>query len=189
MTWFVLGLVLFFGVHLVPLSPFKDSLRVRMGVGPYRGLFSVVSLLGIVLIVIGYGQVPVEYLFAPQSWGRPALLMVMPFVFILFAAANMPTHIRKVLRHPMMIGTLIWSSLHFFANGERAASYLFGAFVLYALISILVRVVQPSAPANAEGKPIAWKFDLMAIAGGIIVYAVFLHAHGWLFGPALLTRS
>ena len=179
------GLVVFLGVHIIPYSPARDVLFAKLGPNAYRGVFSIVSLVGIVLICIGYGQVPVEYLFTPVPWARGVLLTAMPFVLILFAAANMPTHIRAVLRHPMMLGTLVWAALHFVANGERAASYLFGGFVLYAVISLVARMYSPKPPPGSS-KPVAWKFDAMAVVGGLVVYAVLIHLHGWLFGVALL---
>ena len=181
----VAGLVVFFGVHLVPYTRASGALRTKLGPAAYRGAFSLVSLAGIVLIAFGYAHVPVEFLFEPAPWGRGALFAAMPFVLILFAAANMPTHIRAVVRHPMMLGTLIWAGLHYMANGERAASYLFGAFALYAVISIAVRVMSPR-PVPAGTKPVAWKYDAMAVVGGLVVYAVLGHLHGWLFGVALV---
>jgi len=161
-----------------------------MGPNAYRGAFSLLSLGSVVLIVIGYGRTPVEYLFNPMVSLRPALIGAMPIVMILFASANMPTHIRKWLRHPMLIGTLLWSGLHLLVNGERAPTYLFGAFLAYAAVDLAGAVLRrapltPLAPARVA-RPPAWKFDIMAVVGGAVVYAVVLSLHGWLFGVSIL---
>ena len=188
MILFFSGLLLFFGAHLFSLVPARDAVRARLGANAFKGVYSVVSLLGIILIVMGYSRVPYEQLFAPLPWARGALFAAMPFVFVLFASANMSTHIRRVLRHPMLIATLIWSGLHLLANGELAATWLFGAFAAYAVLNLLVSVVR-GRPGLPLKKPVAWKFDVMAVAGGVVVYAVFLKLHGWLFVPILPSTS
>ncbi|SVA20717.1 uncharacterized protein METZ01_LOCUS73571, partial [marine metagenome] len=40
MKLFIVGLVLFFGVHIIPITPFKPLLISRLGGGLYSGLFS-----------------------------------------------------------------------------------------------------------------------------------------------------
>ncbi len=179
------GFVLFFGTHLVPSTPLRTPLRAALGEGRYKGLFSLLSLAGLVLIVLGYRQIPVEFVFAPKPWARMAALHAMPFVFILLASAQTPTHIRHWVRHPMMIGVLIWAVLHYFANGERAAVWLFGGFAVYAVISIISSTLRGQTLESAA-KPPAWKHDIIAVVGGLVLFGVVLWAHGWLFGRPLL---
>jgi uncharacterized membrane protein len=112
MTVLILGLVLFLGVHLVPALPrLRAALAGRLGEKAYKGGFSVLALLGLVLIVVGYARAPAEpRLFAPFVGAHalaPALMIVS---FILLAAANMKTHIRRSLRHPMLIGVGLWAA-------------------------------------------------------------------------------
>lgn len=181
----IIGLILFIGVHLVPYLPLRAVLIARLGANAYRGVFSLVSVIGIVLLCIGYARVPVEWIFQPVPWARIALSGAMPVVLILFAAANMPTHIRRVLRHPMMIGTFLWAGLHFLANGERAASILFGAFALYAAFSLVVRIRSPRITEATPRAP-AWKFDVIAVVAGLAATAAIYHLHGLLFGAPLI---
>lgn len=180
----IVGLVMFIGVHLVPYIPLRATLIARLGPNAYRGAFSLVSGAGIVLLCVGYARAPVEFIFQPVPWAQAALTWVMPVVLIMFAAANMPTHIRRVLRHPMMIGTFLWAGLHFLANGERAASILFGAFAVFAAVSVVVRIVSPRISETPPPAP-AWKFDAMAVVGGLAVNAVIYYLHGLLFGAPL----
>ena len=189
----IVGLIVFVGIHLLPYFSARDTVAARLGPNVYRGGFSFISVVGLALICFGYSRVPVEYLFVPIPWLRSVLIMVMPVVLVLFAAANMPTRIRKLTRHPMMIGTLLWATLHFLANGERAACYLFGAFAIFAVISIVAsslrsqtREPPPPGPHPGATRALAWKFDAMAIFGGIAAYAVIASLHGWLFGVPVI---
>lgn len=185
MTLLLIGLALFVGAHLLPSTPLRAALVDAMGEQRYKGMFTLVSLGGLVLAVIGYRQVPVEYLFAPRPWARSAALHLMPLVFILLAASGSPTHIRKWLRHPMAIGILIWALLHYFANGERAAVWFFGTFAVYAAFSIVSSSLRGQTLAR-PGQVVAWKHDLRAVVAGLVLYAVVLVAHGWIFNRALV---
>ena len=184
MTILAIGLLLFLGIHLVPAAPpARAAIVARWGEGRYKALFSIVSAVGLVLIVVGYAQsgerVP---LFAP----RPAAIAIAPYAmvvsFILFAAANMKSHLRRALRHPMLLGTLIWAGVHFLANGDRAGSLLFGAFFAYALID-LASAIGRRAVASFEPEV---RFDVMAIVGGTVVALAVMFLHRVLFGVAVV---
>ncbi len=58
MTWLVLGLVLFLGAHSVRIvaEGWRTQMVERLGVNGWKGLYTVVSVAGFVLIVWGYGQ-------------------------------------------------------------------------------------------------------------------------------------
>src|SRR5207248_9694473 len=138
MTLLVAGLALFLGIHLLPVvPPLRDALQGRLGANGYRGAFTIASLAGVVLIVVGYRAAGRgEQLFAPM----PAAVAIAPYAvtlsFVLFAAANMRTHIRKALRHPMLLGVLIWAAVHLCANGDTRGTVLFGAFLVWALVDL-----------------------------------------------------
>ena len=67
MALLVAGLVLFLGIHLVPAVPaLRTSLVARFGERGYKGAFSALSAVGLVVVAIGFGSArggPV--LFAP----------------------------------------------------------------------------------------------------------------------------
>jgi uncharacterized membrane protein len=175
-----LGLVLFLGTHLLPTMPgVRNALRERLGPMAYRGVFSLASLAGLVLIVVGYMNAgPREPLFAPWPAARALAPSAMFVAFVLFAAANMRGHIRRTLRHPMLLGTLLWSGIHLLANGDRAGTLLFGAFFAWALVD-LISAIARGAVASFEPE---LKFDLMAIVGGALVAVGVAALHRVLFG-------
>ena len=184
MPWLVLGVLIFFGVHLLPSAPgLRRTVRDRLGSNPYRGLYSLVALVGLVLIVVGMGRAPFISLWNPPSWGRTVALYAMPVALTLFIGAYMPSNLKRLTRHPMLWGVTLWAGLHLLANGDLASLILFGSFGLYSLFDM--------ASANRRGATLSktiyplWR-DAALVVAGLVVYAVILHAHGWLFGPALV---
>ena len=184
MTTLALGLVLFLGIHLLPALPrVREGVATGLGDKPYRGLFSLVSLAGLVLIVVGYGAAgPGAQLFSPVPAAVAAAPLAMVIAFILFAAANMRTHLRRALVHPMLYGTLIWSGVHLAANGDARGTLLFGAFFAWALVD-LVSVVKRRAIKVFEP---TLRQDVIAVAAGLVVALVVMTFHRQLFGVAVV---
>jgi len=185
MTLLIAGLALFIGAHLLPAVPaLRNAVTVRLTEQRYKGLFSLVSAIGIVLIVVGYGRAPREpQLFAPSATAIAVAPFAVTVALVLFAAANMPTHIRRTLRHPMLLGLLVWATVHLLANGELRATVLFGSFVGYALVdlaSALYRhAVKPVVPQA--------KFDVIAIGAGVVIALAFMTFHRSLFGVPVVS--
>lgn len=180
MEGLILGLVLFLGIHLLPvLTGVRNTIFARMGEKGYKGMFSAISALGLVLIVVGYARAPSEpRLFNPV----PAAILLAPLAmivsFVLLAAATMRTHIRRTLGHPMLIGVGLWAAVHLMANGEVKATLLFGAFLAYAVID-LVSAVQRQAVKSFT--PVA-RQDAMAVGAAIILALLVITFHRHLFG-------
>jgi len=122
MRLLIAGLALFLGIHVLPMFPsLRAALLARWGEPRYKGVFSVVSAVGLVLIVAGYAVADDRTrLFAPFPAARALAPFAMVASFILFAAANMRGHLRRIVRHPMLLGLLLWASVHLLANGDRA---------------------------------------------------------------------
>jgi len=185
MNLMIVGLMLFIGIHLVPMAPaLRATLAARLGEGAYKGLFSLVSAAGLALIVIGWPgtQVPV-HLFAPVAAAGVAAPAVVTLAVVLFAAANLRTHIRAKLRHPMLIGLLLWAVVHLLANGDLAGTVLFGSFAAYSIIAMISAEQRHALKAFIP----TWKHDAIAIVAGLLVSFAVMHFHGALFatGPVL----
>jgi uncharacterized membrane protein len=140
MTLLILGLVLFLGVHSVRVwaEGWRGALRDRLGENAYKGLYSVLSVVGLALIVWGYGaarQAPM-LLWVPPVWTRHlAALLTVP-AFLMLAAAYVPGNaIKARLHHPMVLGVKTWALAHLLANGMLADVLLFGGFLLWAALS------------------------------------------------------
>ena len=180
MTLLALGLVLFLGIHLVPVAvPLRGSLVAHVGEQRYKGMFAAASLAGFALIIAGYyfsDRGP--QLFAPSPMARAIAPEAMTLSFVLLAAANMRGYLRHVLRHPMLIGVLIWSSVHLLANGDLRGTVLFGAFFAWAIIDLVSAIARRAVKAFEPSV----RYDAMAIVGGIVVAAVVMLVHRYLFG-------
>ena len=126
MTVLAVGLALFFVPHLVPMfSGPRAALVNRWGERGYRGGFSLVSAVGLLLIVGGYIYADKgPQLFAPLAAARVIAPWAMLLAFILFASSHAPSHLREAVKHPMLLGTLIWSAVHLAANGDLRGTVL-----------------------------------------------------------------
>lgn len=189
MTYLILGLLLFLGIHSISIvsSSARDRLVVRLGAGPWRGLYSLLALAGLLMLIHGYGlaRAQPQFLYVPPPWTRHVAALLLLAVFPLLFAAYLPGRIKAALQHPMLLAVIIWSGAHLLANGSVADVLLFGGFLLWALadlISFKFRTARPlrTAPARPHN-------DGIAIALGLFVYlATLLWLHARLIGVAPL---
>ena len=185
MTILAVGLALFIAVHLVPsIPPLRAGLVARLGAMPYRGVFSLASLVGLVLVVWGFSRAPFEPVYAPPSWGRHAAIIAVPIALVLFAAANMPTHIRAVLRHPMLLGLLLWALTHLLANGDLRSIVLFGSLAGFAVLDLVSVVMRGKQPTPDKAPRLA--MDAAAAVGGLLAAGLLTYFHAALFGMPVI---
>ena len=185
MTLLVAGLALFFALHLIPsVPPLRAALVAGMGERAYRGVFSLVALASLAMVVWGFSTAPFEPVYTPPGWGRHAAMGVVPVALVLFAAANMPTHIRAALRHPMLLGLALWAIAHLLANGDLRSIVLFGGFAGFAVLATLGAVARARRPA--AGKAPRLVMDAAAVAGGLVAAGLLVRFHAALFGMPVL---
>ena len=193
MPYLILGLVLFLGVHSVRIvaDGWRTQMRARMGELPWKGLYSLASILGLALIVWGYGlarQQPVV-LWNPPVGMRHAASLLTLIAFVLLAAAYVPRNALKArLHHPMVLGVKVWALAHLISNGNLADVVLFGGFLLWAVLDFRAARQRDRAqgmvyaPGTAAGTGIAVVVGAAAWAG----FAFW--AHAWLIGVAPMGR-
>lgn len=190
MSLLIAGLLLFLGIHSVAI--FALGLRAgaveRLGLWPWKGVYSLIAIAGFALIVIGYGQARMQapvWLYQPPAGLRHLALLLMLPVFVLLLAAYLPGRIKSAAKHPMLLATKLWATAHLLANGNLADVLLFGGFLAWAVadrISMKRRVQRllPGAPAGRFN-------DVIAIVGGLVLYGLFVKVgHAWLIGVALI---
>ncbi|NKB61789.1 MAG: NnrU family protein [Gammaproteobacteria bacterium] len=184
MNILIFGLIIFIGIHLVPCIPsFKSSLVGKMGANGYKGMFSILSFLSLGLIIYGFGAAEFVPVYDPPHWGRYFAMIAMIPVLILLPAANMPTNIKRFIRHPMLLGVVLWAVAHLCANGDQASMILFGALGVYGVFGIWSA---NSRGATTSTEVVSLKKDMIVIVAGLVVYAVLIYFHGTLFGAPLI---
>ena len=193
MSWLILGLVLFLGVHSVAIvSPQgRDRLAARLGENAFKGLYSLVSAVGLGLIVWGYGlsrENPVLLYSLPGGFRHLAALLLLP-VFVLLLAAYLPGRIQRATKHPMLLAVKLWALAHLLAQsvtgGSLADVLLFGGFLLWAVADrvSLKRRAQAGALRTVPVLPASGANDLIALFGGLALYGLtVVWAHAFLFG-------
>lgn len=180
MTILIAGLIVFFGVHVIPMFPeFKGSLQSRFGEMRFKGIYSLVALTGFLLILLGVSRAEFHPVFAPPAWAPLIAYLAMPVAFCLLVAAYVPNNFRRVIRNPMLSGVIVWAVVHLLANGDLASILLFGAFGLYAVVDIVA--VNRRSPATVPARQPLLK-DVLVLATGFAVFWIVRYYHVALFG-------
>ena len=189
MGMLIIGLVLFLGIHTVSIvaPQWREGQIARLGEGPWKGMYSVVSAIGFGLLIYGYGaarQNPVVLYTPPAAMRHLALLLMLP-VFPLLVAAYVPGRIKVIAKHPMLLATKLWAVAHLLANGTLADVLLFGGFLVWAVADRISVKRRPARPI--PGAPARPYNDAIVVVVGLGLYALFvLWAHRWLFGVSPL---
>ncbi len=185
MSLLIVGLVVFLGVHSVSIvnRAWRDRVAARIGRNAWQGLYSVVALVGLILMIYGYGLARQEptILYAPPLWLRHVSLVLMMPVLPLLIAAYLPGRIKAAVRHPMLLAVKIWALAHLLSNGALADVLLFGSFLVWAgLDRVSLKRRQDSGPAWLASKP---RNDVIAVVVGLAAYLwLVLGGHVRLFG-------
>lgn len=183
MELLVAGLVLFLGLH--SMSIFARGLRnqwvERFGAGPFKAVYAVLAIIGLGLIVHGYGEArstPI-LVYAPPKGLRHAALLLMAPVFPLLIATYVPSKTGAKLKHPMLVAVKTWATAHLLANGYASDLLLFGGFLAWAVvdrISLKKRNARTAPTGPARNDAIVW------VTGLALYAATLLFLHRWLFG-------
>lgn len=191
MTLFLIGLVIFFGLHVYSAlrSRAPDSdLRQRLGYGPFMGGYSLISLIGFGLIVYGFDAARgAGVLYTPPVWLQHVNLILTIPALILLVASQLPAgHIAKLAKHPMLLAVKLWALGHLLANGEVNSVLLFGSFLAYAVFD---RIMVKRRGDNGPGPdaPLNPMMDGIALIVGLGAWAaIALWLHPILFGVRAL---
>ena len=187
MIYLILGLVFFLGVHSVRVvaDDWRTAQIARIGEGPWKGLYSLASLVGLALIIWGYGQARLDpvLLWIPPLWTRYLAAPLTLLSFVLVTAAYVPgTRIKAWLGSPMVLGVKLWAFAHLMANGTLAAAVLFGSFLLWAVVVFASERKRDRAAGVVYPKGSLAR-DAVAAAIGIAAWVLFAFwLHGWWIG-------
>ena len=187
----LLGIVVLLGVH--SLTTFRETrtrLIERVGPGPFKGLYSLVSLAGFALIVWGFSRYRAEgliTLWTPPAWTRHLTMPLMWFAFVALACMNpAPGKIRGWLRHPMLVAIKIWALAHLLANGDAGGLLLFGSFLAWAVFDRIA--VKKRGDMGAMRIESFTRADATALGVGTLAYVAMIFLHPTLIGVPVFGR-
>lgn len=140
-------LLIHFGVSGTRL---RDALTGRLGEGPYRGLFSLASLIGIAWVIDAYRRAPLIPTWGLLAGFRPAAWVLVFIAFLLAVIGILtpsPTRVGmesrldpqeargviRITRHPFLWGVGLWALTHLIVNGDVASLILFGTLLVLAI--------------------------------------------------------
>ncbi len=188
MTTLLIGLLIFFGIHSISVIalPLRNRLAAKYALG-WKGFYSLASILGIFLIITGYGDLRAEpiILYTTAFWMRYVAAALMLPVFVFFLASLLPGRIQATLKNPLLVSTKTWALAHLLVNGALADVLVFGSFLVW---SVAVRVsLKNREPRRYPHAPRSSTNDVIVLIAGLALYAAtVLWLHEWLFGVPLL---
>jgi uncharacterized membrane protein len=182
MGMMIAGLLLFTGIHLMPsLAPgVKQAARKTLGESGYKAVFALAGLAGVALIVFGWrGSVP-QYLYMLPPWSRHAGMLLAVLGFLLMGAANYPSRIRLLIRHPQLTGVLLWALAHLVMNGDSRSVLLFGWLAAWSALEIVLISRREGVWIKTE--PGSWSREIRGLLISAVVIAVVIYVHPWIAG-------
>ena len=195
MNILILGMVMFFGIHLLPMTPLAGQLKKRLGAAPYKIVFSLIALTGLAVMVAGFkmtlsGPDTARIVYDPPLWGNAGApdwhrYVIYALVFaalVAIGASHGRGHIKKFLRQPMSAGVAMWAIGHLLANGNLSEVLLFGGFLVYALLDIVMANARGQVPTHEP----RITSDLLAVIAGAVLFIVIMNFHFTLFGVTVL---
>lgn len=143
-------------IHLlVSGTRVRDRLIACIGLGPYTGLFVVLSVVGLVWLALAFGQARGSpdnepyWSVGPASRNIQMLIQLLAVTLIVIGLSTRnPTSVRqegvierpdavqgilRVTRHPFLWGVALWALGHLVVNGDRASFILFGSLLILAV--------------------------------------------------------
>lgn len=183
----ILGLVILLAGHSVQMTPaLHASLQQKFGRNIYRGLYSVVAVIGVALVIDGFGRYRADGMIPvwdPPTGMKHLNLLLMLFAFIALIASQLPRgYIKARLKHPMLVGLKAWAFGHLLANGDLGSIILFGSILVWAVVN---RISFRWRPVGAEPPAPRVFGDVLAVGLGVIAYVAMLYLHPLLIGVSV----
>ncbi|CUR48148.1 NnrU family protein [Alloalcanivorax xenomutans] len=188
MTIMIIGLVLFLGVHSVRIfaEPWRQARIQQLGEPAWKGIYSLVALIGLVLTIWGYGQTRLDPVFVwnpPVALRHLTVLLMIPALILLVAAYVPGNAIKARLGHPMMLAVKVWALAHLLSNGRLGDIVLFAAFLVWAILAF--RAARRREPASRTGGRSSATITTVVV--GLVAYGLFaVFLHPWLIGVPVM---
>ena len=192
MALFLIGLIIFLGSHSTRIfaESWRNQIIDRIGEVKWKGLYTIISLIGFIIMVIGYGQArqSTVVLWQPND-ALIYIALVLNLIAFIFLAGSSPSNnaIRLKLKHPMILGVKVWALAHLLSNGTLVNLILFGAFLIWAVLDF--RSARKRPILIPEKAIVSTKATVITIASGVILWIIFIFGlHQYLIGVSPLAQ-
>ena len=182
----ITGLALWIIVHLMPSTApaVKAAVVGRLGLGPYKGLFSLAILAALALIIVGWGDASRAALYQPPQALRMVTVLLMWPAIILFISGRLPADYKRVIRHPQLLGVKVWALAHLLSNGEVRSLLLFGALLLWAVAEMVM--INRREGVRVIPEKVGMGRTLIPVVAGTLIYAALMHFHAAFTGMPVI---
>jgi uncharacterized membrane protein len=186
---FIFGILLWSVAHLfVALgTDARKQVIARIGLNPYKGLFSLAIVAALVLIVMGWQAMPLSSLYTPLPALRHVTLVLMPVAIILFMSARAPTDIKQFIRHPQLTGVKLWAVLHLLSNGEARSVILFGGMLAWAVLEVIF--INRRDGAWTKPAPVGAIKTAVSAGIGLALAVALMFMHRWFTGVPIINAG
>jgi len=184
METMILGLVIFFAIHLLPSVPtLRNALFSKLGEKPYKGIYGLISFVGLYFVVTGKGEDEFIDMWEPATWSYVVTNVSMIVALYCIISMHMQSSLKRFTAHPMLWGITFWSCGHLFTNGDQASIVLFGSFLAYALFAMFSANRRGAKPV---GHKIPLRYDAMIAVISTVVYVALANLHPYFTGMELV---
>jgi len=184
METMILGLAIFFAIHLLPSVPtLRNALFIGLGEKAYKGLYALIAFAGLYFIVTGKGQAEYIDMWEPATWSYVVTNVSMIVALYCIVAMHMKSNIKRFTAHPMLWGITAWSCGHLFTNGDKASIVLFGSFLVYSLVAMYSANRRGARPHDRK---VSFRYDAMIAVISTVIYVVLANLHPYFTGMELV---
>jgi uncharacterized membrane protein len=182
MTYLAVAIVVWSLIHFIPASAvaFRAGLVRRMGAPAYKAVFAVMAFAALLLIIAKWKSASVSLVYAPPSWGPYLTIAFNLVAFILLFAPYFRNSLSCYIRHPQLLGVVVWGLGHLLSNGEARSIVLFAGFAVWALVQMVL--LNRRDGAWTKPQPVSIVSNIRLLAAGLGFFILVLYIHGRLFG-------
>ncbi|WP_416407342.1 NnrU family protein [Agrobacterium rosae] len=188
MLLLILSLLFFLGTHSLRIvaPDFRNRMIARMGEGPWKGVYSLVSVIAIAFVAYAFDQARqvTGILYSPPIWTSHIALTLMLIAMICLVASLLPAgHIATKTKHPLILAVKIWALAHLLANGETSSVLLFVSVLAWGVV-MRISLKRRQRAGEVVTRPfVSARYDIIAVVLGIVLWAAFIwKLHEWLIG-------
>jgi uncharacterized membrane protein len=181
-TFLIVAIIVWSLIHFIPAGAvaFRAGLVRRLGVPVYRAIFAVVAFAALLLIISSWKSASATQFYAPPSWGPYVTIVFSLAAFILLFAPYIRNSLSRLIRHPQLLGVVVWGVGHLLSNGEARSIVLFGGFAIWAVLQIILLNRRDGVWIKPQPAPLLSSLRLLVTGLGFFILVLYLH--GTLFG-------